>query len=240
MWREHAEPLAAYLHEVAAIDEEINNANRLKLGPWLDRTETVARPGVGDVDTHKIVGMHTRIPPWEHDEHRSGALLWPPQAERLDTAPLVPQPLRQLEEAVAAEAREATKIASSLRSEPSRARSAPQGIGWLMVTTDTAALRAAAQALTDAVEDDERRSGGLLSRTTLRRSAELRRLLLETRVEQIITERRRAPRAEPGLKWRRPQRQRSAARARKGEGPFLEPRRERRLAAARIIASDGS
>ena len=54
---------------------------------------------------------------------------------------------------------------------------------------DTTALRAAARALTDAVEDDERRSGGLLSRTTLKRSAELRRLLLETRVEQIITER---------------------------------------------------
>ena len=48
-----------------------------------------------------------------------------------------------------------------------------------MVTTDTAALRAAAQALTDAVEDDERRSGGLLSRTTLRRSAELRRCCLK-------------------------------------------------------------
>ena len=54
---------------------------------------------------------------------------------------------------------------------------------------EIAALRAAARALTDAVENDERRSGGLLSRTTLRRSAELRRLLLETRVEQIITER---------------------------------------------------
>lgn len=59
-----------------------------------------------------------------------------------------------------------------------------------MVTTDTAALRAAAQRLVDAIEDDETRSGGLLSRLTLRRSAELRRLLLETRVEQIITERR--------------------------------------------------
>ena len=58
-----------------------------------------------------------------------------------------------------------------------------------MGMNDTAALRAAAQALTDAVEDDERRSGGLLSRLTLKRSAELRRLLLETRVEEIITER---------------------------------------------------
>ena len=54
---------------------------------------------------------------------------------------------------------------------------------------EIAALRSAAQRLTDAVEDDERRSGGLLSRTTLKRSAELRRLLLETRVEEIITER---------------------------------------------------
>jgi hypothetical protein len=58
-----------------------------------------------------------------------------------------------------------------------------------MVTTDAAALRAAAQRLTDAVEDDERRSGGLLSRMTLKRTAELRRLLVERRVEEIITER---------------------------------------------------
>jgi hypothetical protein len=29
-WREHAEPLAAFLHEIAAIDEEIGTANRLK------------------------------------------------------------------------------------------------------------------------------------------------------------------------------------------------------------------
>ena len=65
-----------------------------------------------------------------------------------------------------------------------------------MVTTDTA-LRAAARALTDAVEDDERRSGGLLSRTTLKRSAELRRLLLEHRVEavaqRVAVERERSP-----------------------------------------------
>ena len=57
-----------------------------------------------------------------------------------------------------------------------------------MVTTDTA-LRAAAQALTDAVEDDEHRERRVVSRMTLKRSAELRRLLLETRVEEIITER---------------------------------------------------
>lgn len=50
-------------------------------------------------------------------------------------------------------------------------------------------MRSAAQRLVDAIEDDETRGGGLLSRMTLRRSAELRRLLLETRVEQIITER---------------------------------------------------
>jgi len=55
---------------------------------------------------------------------------------------------------------------------------------------DTAALRAAAQRLVDAIENDETRSGGLISRISLRRCAELRRLLLETRVEQLITERR--------------------------------------------------
>ena len=58
-----------------------------------------------------------------------------------------------------------------------------------MVTTEIAALRAAAQALIDEVEADERLSGGLLSRLTLKRSAELRRLLVESRVEQLITER---------------------------------------------------
>ena len=36
VWREHAEPLAAFLHEIAAIDEEIGTANRLRLGR-LDR-----------------------------------------------------------------------------------------------------------------------------------------------------------------------------------------------------------
>ena len=130
-------------------------------------------------DTHKIVGMHTRIPPWSHDAHRSGALLWPPQPPKLDLAAMVPEALRQREEAIAAEAKEATKIASRLE-EANRLRegSAPQGVGWLMGMNEIAALRAAAQALTDAVEDDERRSGGLLSRLTLKRSAELRRLLL--------------------------------------------------------------
>jgi hypothetical protein len=58
-----------------------------------------------------------------------------------------------------------------------------------MGMNDIAALRAAAQRLLDAIEDDETRSGGLLSRMTLKRSAERRRLLLETRVEQLITER---------------------------------------------------
>ena len=58
-----------------------------------------------------------------------------------------------------------------------------------MVTTDTAALRAAAQRLVDSIENDETRSGGLISRISLRRCAELRLILFETRVEQIVTER---------------------------------------------------
>ncbi len=110
----HAEPLAAYLHEVAVVDEEIGTANRTKLGPWIDKVETVARPGVGDIDTHKIVGLHTRIPPWSHDEHRSGALLWPPQPPKLDMTALVPQELAKREAAVAAEAKEAMKVWSQL------------------------------------------------------------------------------------------------------------------------------
>ena len=129
-WREHAEPLAAFLHEVAAIDEEIGTSNRLKLGPWIDRVETIARPGVGDVDTHKIVGMHTRIPPWVHDAHRSGALLWPPQPEGSTPRAMVPEPLRQREEAIAAEAREATEIASRLE-EANRLREERAARCWL-------------------------------------------------------------------------------------------------------------
>jgi hypothetical protein len=58
-----------------------------------------------------------------------------------------------------------------------------------MGMNEIAALRAAAQALIDEVEADERLSGGLLSRLTLKRCAELRRLLVESRVEALITER---------------------------------------------------
>ena len=57
-----------------------------------------------------------------------------------------------------------------------------------MVTTDTAALRAAAQ-LSPTRSRTTSAQWRFVSRLTLRRSAELRRLLLETRVEQIITER---------------------------------------------------
>ena len=114
VWRDHAEPLAAFLHEVTAVDEEIGTANRLKLGVWIDRTETIARPGVSDLDQHKLVSMATRLPPWDHDAHRSGELLWPPQAQRLDPSAMVPEALRQREEAIAAEALEATKVASDL------------------------------------------------------------------------------------------------------------------------------
>ncbi len=114
MWATLAVPLAAYLHEIAAIDEEIATSNRLRLGPWLDRTESVARPGVSDLDQHKLVSMATRLPPWDHDAHRSGELLWPPQAQRLDPSAMVPEALRQREEAIAAEALEATKVASDL------------------------------------------------------------------------------------------------------------------------------
>ena len=90
VWASLAVPLSEFLHEVAEIDAEINNANRLKLGPWIDKVETIARPGVGDIDTHKLVGLHTRIPPWDHDEHRSGELLWPPSPPQLDMLALVP------------------------------------------------------------------------------------------------------------------------------------------------------
>ena len=54
---------------------------------------------------------------------------------------------------------------------------------------DTAALRAAAQRLVDAIEADEHRSGGLLSRMTLKRSAELRWLLVESRVQMVVDQR---------------------------------------------------
>ena len=80
MWASLAVPLSEFLHEIAACDAEINDVNRLKLGPWLDKVETVARPGVGDIDTHKLVGLHTRIPPWSRDAHTRGEMMWPPQA----------------------------------------------------------------------------------------------------------------------------------------------------------------
>jgi hypothetical protein len=114
VWASLAVPLSEYLHEVAAIDEEIGTSNRLQLGPWLDRTESIARPGVSDLDQHKLVSMATRLPPWDHDAHRSGALLWPPQPPKLDVAAMVPEPLRQLDEAISAEAKEATQMASRL------------------------------------------------------------------------------------------------------------------------------
>ena len=114
VWASLAVPLSEYLHEVAAIDEEIATSNRLRLGPWLDRTESVARPGVSDLDQHKLVSMATRLPPWDHDAHRSGQLLWPPQPERLDPRAMVPAELVKREEAIGAEAREATRIASRL------------------------------------------------------------------------------------------------------------------------------
>ena len=128
VWREHAEPLAAYLHEVAAVDEEIGTSNRLRLGPWLDRTETIARPGVSDLDQHKLVSMATRLPPWDHDAHRSGALLWPPQPARLNPARWSAGAVRQREEAIAAEAKEATEIASRLEEANRLARGARRRI----------------------------------------------------------------------------------------------------------------
>jgi hypothetical protein len=124
VWREHAEPLASYLHEVATVDEEIGTSNRLRLGPWLDRTESVARPGVSDLDQHKLVSMATRLPPWDHDAHRSGELLWPPQPARLDPRAMVPAELVKREEAIGAEAAEATRIASRLEEANRLARGA--------------------------------------------------------------------------------------------------------------------
>ena len=124
VWREHAEPLAAYLHEVAAVDEAIGTSKRLRLGPWLDRTESIARPGVSDLDQHKLVSMATRLPPWDHDAHRSGALMWPPQPARLDPRAMVPAELVKREEAIAAEAAEATQIASRLEEANRLARGA--------------------------------------------------------------------------------------------------------------------
>jgi LAS superfamily LD-carboxypeptidase LdcB len=57
------------------------------------------------------------------------------------------------------------------------------------MSADTIALRAAAQRLIDSISDDESRSGGLISRVSLKRAAELQRILFESRVETIITER---------------------------------------------------
>ena len=127
MWASLAVPLSEFLHEIAACDAEINDVNRLKLGPWLDKVETVARPGVGDIDTHKLVGLHTRIPPWSRDAHTRGEMMWPPQLPRLDMVALVPEPLRQLEAAVAAAAKEAAAGPVRPRDGESPRSAAPQG-----------------------------------------------------------------------------------------------------------------
>jgi hypothetical protein len=58
-----------------------------------------------------------------------------------------------------------------------------------MGMNDTAALRAAAQRLVDSIETDEHRSGGLLSRISLKRAAELQRILFESRLEEIVSSR---------------------------------------------------
>ena len=52
-----------------------------------------------------------------------------------------------------------------------------------MVSADISALLQAAQALIAAVEVDEARSGGLLSKLTLKRASELRHCMLAVQVE---------------------------------------------------------
>ena len=132
MWREHAEPLASLLHEVAAVDEEINAANRLKLGAWIDKVETVARPGVGDIDTHKLVGLHTRLPPWSHDEHRVRRTAVAAAAAEAQSRGDGSAERGQLDEAVAAEAKEAMKVWSQLEevNRLSRQRRKVLGGSW--------------------------------------------------------------------------------------------------------------
>ena len=97
-------------------------------------------------------------------ERAGGEAFWPP-AERLDAAAMVPAEMAKREAAIASEASEATKVGSALEEVNRLSRGAPEDIGRLMgMTTDTAALRPAAQRLVDAIEDDETRSGGLISR----------------------------------------------------------------------------
>ena len=104
---------------------------------------------------------------------------------------------------------------------------------------DTAALRAAAQRLVDAIEDDEHRSGGLLSRATLMRSAELRLILFETRVEADHHRAGRAPRAASGVMARTTSTQAQRRRAQaKTKAHFRSRERERRLSVAKVTASD--
>ena len=106
------------------------------------------------------------------------------------------------------------------------------------MNADTAALRAAAQRLVDSIEDDEHRSGGLLSRISLKRAAELQRILFETRLEEIITERaERRERVPSEMTTTSTALQRKRARE-KTRAHFSARERERRLATARIVASD--
>ncbi len=122
VWREHAEPLAEFLRQVAAVDEEIGAANRIRLGQWIDRTETVAR-GIGEMDQHRLVSRGTRVPPWDPEAHKAGHMLWPP-VERIDAAALVPVEMLKFGEARAKEAKEASAARAELeetnRSHPQR------------------------------------------------------------------------------------------------------------------------
>ena len=114
VWREHAEPLAAFLHEIAAIDEEIGTSQPVAARGLARPRETIARPGVGDLDSTSSsawrrgcrLGITTRTGAASCCGRRSRRGSTPPRWCR--------ETLRQREEAIAAEAREATQIASRL------------------------------------------------------------------------------------------------------------------------------
>ena len=109
-----------------------------------------------------------------------------------------------------------------------------------MVTNDTAALRAAAQRLVDAIEDDETPQWRFAQPDdACGAPPSCGGILLETRVEADHHRARRGPRARARSDGDDLDGSAAAARARRRRrGAFQCRERERRLATARIIASD--
>ncbi len=214
----------------------------LRLEPVAARA--LARPGGNDGSSWRWGGRHAQdrwhgtpvSPPWDHDPHRSGELMWPPQPERLDPRRWCPRSWAARRgcwgrgeggRAGASRLRKRTafrreragrywpahgderhrRLAGCGAGPDRRGRGRRAPLGRFVFADDVAALRRAA------------------------------RLLFETRVEQIITE-RAAGRELVQSDGDDLVGSAAGARAESDEGALQCRERERRLSTARIVASD--